>query len=401
LLLLAASPALPLGGAAPVPPPRPAIIRRGAIAAGVLPEAEKPIFRALVAGAAGARVVRIEAATNGRRTLASVVYLADDATLDPAGVRAALRDHGWAFARAAFDAAPTVDEVHLTGLGPRDFPRTGNPTNFTFSAAVSRAEFDAARRFDGRGNMAAVTRVWEPPAVAATAAGAVSMPTPLPGSAASRAGRVDRRPSGVAHAADAVEPRAVYRGEPGRRVAALTIDDGPLPLYASLLLDTLRDLDVRATFFLLGQRAERYPFFTQAIVAAGHEIGNHSYSHPDLARERPDVVYRQIAVTQHILARATGREPAFFRPPAGRFHTGVLRTAQALGLRTVMWSNYPRDTGRPAPALIVGHVKAGVADGSIVLLHQGVAETIAALPGVVDAIRRRGLAVATVGETLR
>jgi len=359
------------------------------VAAGVRPEVEGPILHAIVAATPAKQVLRVEAATNGHRTIASIVYVVTDTTLDRDHARAALQETGWALATRAFDAAPAIDEVHLTGLGPRDFPRWGNAVRFSLSAAVSRSELEFARRVDGRSRMTAVRRVWERP----------TSPLVPPREGALVAG-IQLSSSTLGAMTAAAPPRAVYRVGAGTAQVALSIDDGPVPIYGTLLLDTLRQLNVRATFFLIGQRVEGYPFFARAIADAGHEIGNHSYSHPDLTKEQPAEVRRQIAWTQEILRNATWQEPRYFRPPAGRYNADVLRIAHEAGLRTALWSSYPQDVGRPPAAAIVAHVDAGLSDGTILLLHQGLPETIQALPEVVGAIRRRGLAPVTVGALL-
>ena len=194
------------------------------------------------------------------------------------------------------------------------------------------------------------------------------------------------------------EPVSVHEiprgaGRTGKEVA-LTFDDGPWPGATDRVLAILRRLHVRATFFMVGRQVEAYPGVVRRVEAAGHEIGNHSFDHPEgfagLTEER---VAAEMSDTSALLADL-GVVPTSFRPPGGSYDDGVVSAARAQGMRTVLWDIDPRDwvTGE-SPKLIVSTVLRRVRPGSIVLLHDGGGDaqhTIEALPDLIRGLRHRG-----------
>jgi peptidoglycan/xylan/chitin deacetylase (PgdA/CDA1 family) len=124
---------------------------------------------------------------------------------------------------------------------------------------------------------------------------------------------------------------------------ALTFDDGPNPAFTPRLLDVLASHDVRATFFLLGGHAQTEPELVRRIVAAGHLIGNHSWSHPNLALTSPRRVQDELAWTSETLEQIAGAPIRFFRPPFGARRPEVLRAARSLGMVPVMWNAMTTD----------------------------------------------------------
>jgi peptidoglycan/xylan/chitin deacetylase (PgdA/CDA1 family) len=195
------------------------------------------------------------------------------------------------------------------------------------------------------------------------------------------------------------EPRGAAKAE---RAVALTFDDGPNPQYTPRILAVLRRLGVPATFFPIGYLAEAYPDLVKAELHAGMTVGNHSYTHsqvPPFGQLPRELIDDQIALCARSVRRAGG-EPKLFRPPGGSFSPLVVRAAEELGERTVLWSVDPGDWQRGATTRrIVRSVLAAVRPGSIVLLHDGGGDrspTVAALPRIVKGIRRRGLRLVAV-----
>lgn len=124
---------------------------------------------------------------------------------------------------------------------------------------------------------------------------------------------------------------------------ALTFDDGPNPAWTPRLLDALAAHDVRATFFMVGRFAEAEPALLRRVAEAGHLVGNHSWSHPNLALTAPRLVREELARTKETLEQITGKPVRYFRPPFGARRPDVLRTARRLGLTPVLWNTMTND----------------------------------------------------------
>jgi peptidoglycan/xylan/chitin deacetylase (PgdA/CDA1 family) len=198
---------------------------------------------------------------------------------------------------------------------------------------------------------------------------------------------------------------AVVRGA-GAREVSLTFDDGPSMPYTSQILDILRERRVKATFFLCGANAERYPDLVRRIRAEGHEIGNHTYSHPYLYLESGERIAREIDKTQDVLERISGRRPRLFRPPFGVRWFSLWRVLKSRDLTMVMWSARGYD-GRLDASGIARETLSQLEPGAIILLHDGFetnpparvdrSETVRALPAIIDGVRRAGYAFAPIG----
>ena len=162
---------------------------------------------------------------------------------------------------------------------------------------------------------------------------------------------------------------SVYRGPGSRRSIALTFDDGPtegtLPI-----LEYLARQNVWATFFQCGMNVRRNPAIAREVAAAGHELGNHSYSHPKLPFKSPDFIDREFTKTQQIINEETGFSPMLLRAPYGfRWH-GMREVQQRLALLGVMWTVIGNDWRWPADR-IARHILARCSPGGIICLHDG------------------------------
>jgi peptidoglycan-N-acetylglucosamine deacetylase len=177
---------------------------------------------------------------------------------------------------------------------------------------------------------------------------------------------------------------------------ALTFDDGPDPRWTPTVLDLLRRYRIRATFCLVGQHVVQHPELVRRIADDGHALCDHTWSHDAYLQLRPpDVVRHEIDDTYRaIVAASGGVKPRYFRAPAGRWASNALAEARREGLRPLGWSVDPLDWRRPPPAEIARRVLAGAGPGKIVLMHDGYgdrANTVAALPGIVQALAARNL----------
>ncbi|GAA2164426.1 polysaccharide deacetylase family protein [Actinomadura napierensis] len=177
---------------------------------------------------------------------------------------------------------------------------------------------------------------------------------------------------------------------------ALTFDDGP-DVYTPQILEVLRAYNVRATFFIMGVKAAARPDLIRAVVAGGHLAENHSWDHPHMADLDAAAVHRQLADTTAAIMRAGAPRPTLFRPPFGNTDGLVDGQARALGLRVVRWSVDTNDWRGRRPADIAATVLGQAVPGSVVLLHDGVANsaaTIKALPAIITGLRARGFCTA-------
>jgi peptidoglycan-N-acetylglucosamine deacetylase len=164
----------------------------------------------------------------------------------------------------------------------------------------------------------------------------------------------------------------VFHIDTNQKVVALTFDDGPHPKYTPLLLELLHKERVRATFFLLGKNAEQYPKITSWIYRAGHEIGNHSYSHREPKQLSRVQVYDEIKKTEKIIKNIVGRRPDHFRSPYGELTPSILKATYDAGYQLINWNIDPRDWDRHRTAeVMTGSIKNKIRPGDIVLFHDG------------------------------
>lgn len=174
-----------------------------------------------------------------------------------------------------------------------------------------------------------------------------------------------------------------------RRSVVLSFDDGPNPISTPAILTALRARGVKATFFLIGERIERYPQLARRIVAEGHQVGNHSYSHPRMVLERPRAYSGEIDRTDRLIRSLGYRDRIDFRPPYGQKLVVLPWLLARRHKLSVLWSVDSRDwTDRDAKA-ITDRVIRDVRPGSIVLLHD-LPQTARALPGILAGLQQRG-----------
>jgi peptidoglycan/xylan/chitin deacetylase (PgdA/CDA1 family) len=191
----------------------------------------------------------------------------------------------------------------------------------------------------------------------------------------------------------------------GRRIA-LTFDDGPDPEATPRLLRLLEERDVRATFFLIGERAARHPALVRAIAAAGHEVGNHTWRHRNAWLLPPAAAAREITEGARILGDILERPPRLYRPPWGIVNLASLATARRLGLVTVLWSVQHEGLRPRSPAAQLRHVSDRLHEGAIVDLHDAPGlpgapdRLLAMLPGFLDVLRDRDYSAVPVGQLL-
>jgi peptidoglycan-N-acetylglucosamine deacetylase len=202
-------------------------------------------------------------------------------------------------------------------------------------------------------------------------------------------------------------PQVLYRVKTRRRLVALSFDDGPHPEHTPKVLDILERNGARATFFLIGDRAERHPQVVAAIRAGGHEVGNHylyyrhglmlSHSDGEFARR-----LRQVERTLK-LPEECGEAPKLFRAPGGVARPSQLRRAREMGYTPALGSAYPHDPGHPPRWYLRWLITKNLAPGVIVILHDGIDDAsgaICVLPEILEEGKRRGLRFVSIGELM-
>jgi peptidoglycan-N-acetylglucosamine deacetylase len=188
----------------------------------------------------------------------------------------------------------------------------------------------------------------------------------------------------------------------GAASVALTFDDGPDPVDTPKLLDLLREKDVRATFFVVGQRADRYPDIVRRAWAEGHLIANHTWSHESLfCFLSPRRLRTEIERGTESVRRSCGFRPRFFRSPVGLRHPLLEPYLKHAGLEYVSWTIRTRDTLTANSSVLAQRILNKAASGDIILLHDhlpgGARAMLEALPRVIDELRKRGFEFVLAG----
>ncbi len=196
-------------------------------------------------------------------------------------------------------------------------------------------------------------------------------------------------------------PPALYATRLSRRSAriALTFDDGPHPQHTPALLDVLARLEVRATFFVLGERARRHPSVLRRIAAGGHEIGNHTFSHTRAGAARSAEWLKDVEEGGKAIEDVLGSRPRLVRPPFGKVNAAGLLSLWLAGQSVILWSVDPRDwmCGHE-DALRQSLLAQRVEGGDVVLLHDDLPFAARVLPDFVRSVRARQLGFGTVSE---
>jgi len=190
----------------------------------------------------------------------------------------------------------------------------------------------------------------------------------------------------------------LMQGDPHIKAVALTFDDGPHPKFTSKILEILRKYHVNATFFVVGKMAKKYPKLVEQEFIQGNLIGNHTYDHYNLTKIPDPEVDVQWQKGNEIIRSITGIEPMYCRPPGGDYDRGVIKSAMMHGLTTVLWTDDPGDYANPGDKTIENRVLDRIADGSIILIHDGIQQTIDVLPQIIETLQKKGFKFETVAE---
>lgn len=183
---------------------------------------------------------------------------------------------------------------------------------------------------------------------------------------------------------------------------AMTFDDGPSATLTPKLLDLLAAHHIKATFFVIGENVAEHPEIVARAAQEGHEIANHSWSHPNFGKMSDEGVRSQLQRTDDAIKSATGKRPTLMRPPYGSITAREKRWIHdEFGYQIILWDVDPYDWKRPGPAVVRNRILKETRPGSIVLSHDIHPGTIEAMPSTFDALEAKGFKFVTVSELIR
>ncbi len=199
----------------------------------------------------------------------------------------------------------------------------------------------------------------------------------------------------------------IIRKGKSKTKVAITFDDGPHPDFTPKILDVLKQKKVKATFFLTGGNAEKYPEVVKRIKKEGHDIGNHTYHHLNLSPKKLSTVKKEIILTEMVIKEITGEAPVYFRPPRGVYDQKVRRLLVDSGYSIILWTVTTQDWRLPGVDFILKQARKAKG-GDIILMHDSGSltkaegadrmQTVKALPILIDELRERGLKPVKISE---
>ena len=183
---------------------------------------------------------------------------------------------------------------------------------------------------------------------------------------------------------------------------AMTFDDGPSATLTPKLLDLLAAHHIKATFFVIGENVAEHREIVERAAREGHEIANHSWSHPNFGKMSDEGVRRQLTRTDDAIKNATGVRPTLLRPPYGSITARQKRWIHdEFGYQIILWDVDPYDWKRPGPSVVCNRILKETRPGSIVLSHDIHPGTIEAMPSTFDQLQAKGFKFVTVSELIR
>lgn len=199
----------------------------------------------------------------------------------------------------------------------------------------------------------------------------------------------------------------VLSGPANENKVALTFDDGPDPRFTPQILDILKEYNVKATFFLMGARAEKYPDLVKRIQDEGHIIGNHTFFHPNLVKQADvQTLEREVTNTENKLAQLVGYRTKLFRAPYGFLYNELVEKLRDMNYSVVAWSVDSLDWRESPPEQIAYNVLSNIQPGAIILMHDGAAwdedrtNTIKSLRQIIPNLKEQGFQFETVPKLL-
>ncbi len=197
----------------------------------------------------------------------------------------------------------------------------------------------------------------------------------------------------------------IEKVETPRKMVAVTFDDGPNPVYTPRILDLFKNVSGKATFFMIGEHMVMYPEIVKTAIALGHEIGNHTYSHPDLTLINRRECLHEIQYADEVIKNFTGRKPEVFRPPYFRYNEDVEFIVNIFGYRTIGAVNVDAlDWEQPGRDHIIAKTRECISNGVILLFHDGFgdrSQTVEAVEVLIEELFIQGYEFVTVSDLLQ
>ncbi len=194
-----------------------------------------------------------------------------------------------------------------------------------------------------------------------------------------------------------------YKNENSYMKIALTFDDGPHPRYTGQILDVLEEYDIKATFFVVGVNAKNYPDSLIDVIKKGHEIGNHTYSHPHVSGLNTYTLTDEVEKCESTIYGLTDYKTKLFRPPEGMIDADVRTVLRSLDYKVIMWDIDTRDWAHEPPEKIAENVISNIASGDIILMHDYIGHnspTVEAIKIFIPALLEKGYKFVVVSELI-
>ena len=192
----------------------------------------------------------------------------------------------------------------------------------------------------------------------------------------------------------------IYCVDTEEKACAISFDAAWGNEQTTALLDILDRYDVKSTFFLVRQWVDKYPDDVREIAARGHDIGNHSATHPHMAQLSAEDQLAEINSCNEAIGKLTGSRPALFRPPYGEYDNKLVRGLRDHGMYCVQWNIDSLDWKNPSPDEMVSRIKSKLAPGSIILMHNGAKNTPEALPRIIETIQDAGYRIVPISQLI-
>ncbi len=201
------------------------------------------------------------------------------------------------------------------------------------------------------------------------------------------------------------EDIVIKKGDESKKAIALTFDDGPDEDFSPQILDILKKYNVKATFFMVGQKVGWNPAIAKRAADEGHEIGNHTFSHINICNSSNEQINNEINKTQKIIKDITGKEPKFFRPPYRAINENLFNIMKSKDMKVVLWSDLDtKDWSNPGVYNIIKSIEDNAENGTIILLHDynkvrnNKSQTIQALEKIIPKMQSLGYEFVTISE---